>query len=126
MNPNILISHTDHIYENEPDAQHKAQDIDLLGDIGVSGLAPALIPAPSPSFPRSHISDDSAARRSRKETISACRHRWRKLDDTLRPTCQLCGYCFGTLVGCVGHCQVRICRACRWENRLAALMDDEY
>lgn len=126
MNPNMLISHTDHTHENEPDVQHEAQEIDLLGDISINSLAPALIPSPSPRTPRSVISDDSASRLSRKKTISACRHHWVKLGDTLKPTCQLCGYWFGTLVGCVGHCQVRICRACRWENRLAALMDDEF
>lgn len=126
MNPNMLISYTDHTQENEPDVQHKTQEIDLLGDIDINGLAPALIPSSTPHTPRSLIADDSAARFARKKTISACRHRWVKLGDTLKPTCQLCGYCFGTWVGCVSHCQVRICRACRWENRLAALMDDEY
>ncbi|KAM0518031.1 hypothetical protein ACHAPE_004433 [Trichoderma viride] len=38
----------DHTHDYEPDVQHEAQDIDLLGDIGINGLGPALMPSPSP------------------------------------------------------------------------------
>lgn len=58
MNHNMLISYTDHTHKNESDVQHNTSEIDLLGDIDINGLAPALIPSSSPHTPRSLNADD--------------------------------------------------------------------
>lgn len=54
----IKLGGLDHTHDYEPDIQHEAQSIDLLGTININGLAPVLIP-PS-SLPRNWIpfSDD--------------------------------------------------------------------
>lgn len=52
LNANPLISCTSHIHDYEPDFQDEKQQIDLLGDIGINILAPALIPSPSLLTPR--------------------------------------------------------------------------
>lgn len=120
----MLIRYTDHIHDYKPDFQREEQQVDLLGDIGINSLRPALIPSPSLPTTGPLTSDAIALSVSRRRIISACRHYWVKFEGKLKQKgCELCGDCFGTLLGCVGRCQVRICRVCRWENRLATLMD---
>ncbi|KAL6910420.1 hypothetical protein GGI43DRAFT_427079 [Trichoderma evansii] len=65
---------TNNIHDYEPDFQGERQQIDLLGDIGINFLPPALIPSPSLPTPGPIVSDATALSLSRRKSIRECQH----------------------------------------------------
>jgi hypothetical protein len=114
-NANLLFSFTNYVQGYGANLQGEEQQLNLLGDIDIDALAPALTPSPRPSASSSLVSETAIRNPSRIYVIRGCQHHWEKLKGKPEEMqCELCGHYLTKMVfSCNSRCKVRICARCR-------------